>query len=346
MARSLRERIRRAQGGAQRSARTLRAYGKALGRAYFKSFSLRPVANRTARIRKDDILLVCCQRNELMRLPFFFEYHRRLGIAHFLFIDNDSDDGSREWLEKQEDCSVWRTASSYRKSNFGIDWANTLLRRYGTGHWCLTVDPDEFLVFPRMETRSLRGLCQLLDEEARPSFQAVMLDCYSDKPLSESHYKMGEDPFTVCPFFDKDGYFQDEGWGHATHIRGGPRLRTYFADKPAAAPALNKTPLIKWRWYYHYRSSMHDSRPYYLNNAQRQSATPVTGCLFHFKFMSSLSAKVTEEITRKQHYADSAEYKRYGSAGNVILHREGTSTRYRSSQQLIDLGLMSQGSWF
>jgi hypothetical protein len=328
------------------AAKTTRAYSRPLLRAYVKSFSLRAVSNKTKRIGKNDIILCCCQRNEFPRLPFFFEYYRRLGVAHFLFIDNNSDDGSREWLAEQADCSVWRTSASYKDSNFGIDWANALLRRYGSGHWCLTVDPDEFLVFPRMETRSLRGLCQLLDEEARRSFQAVMLDAYSDKPLSESHYRTGEDPFAVCPYFDRDGYIQDEGWGHATFIQGGPRLRTYFAENPAAAPALNKTPLVRWRWHYHYRSSMHDCRPYYLNNAQRLRPMPTTGCLFHFKFMSSLSAKVTEEMTRKQHYANSAEYKRYASAADVILYREGVSTRYESSQQLVELGLMSQGSWF
>lgn len=343
---ALRARIGQTSNHLRRGVKTVREYAPPLARAYVKSRSMRPVVNNTAQIRKDDIILACCQRNELPRLPFFFDYYRRLGVAHFLFVDNDSDDGSRDWLAEQRDCSVWHTAASYRDSNFGIDWVNALLRRYGSGHWCLTVDPDEFLLFPNMETRSLRGLCQIMDEEARPSFQTVMLDAYSDKSLADTHYLMGEDPFAVCPFFDRDGYFQDEGWGHATHIRGGPRLRAYFAANPAGAPALNKTPLVRWRQHYHYRSSMHDSRPYYLNSAQRTNTNSTTGCLFHFKFMSSLSSKAAEEMLRKQHFSDSAEYKRYATAGNVTLYREGISVRYESSRQLVDLGLMSQGSWF
>jgi hypothetical protein len=123
-------------------------------------------------------------------------------------------------------------------------------------------------------------------------------------------------------------------------------MRTYFADKPERSPALNKVPLIKWQPHYFYRSSMHDCRPYYLNNAQRGDPTPATGCLFHFKFFSSLGVKAAEEMHRKQHYADSVEYKRYNADEAVCFYREGLSVRYESPEQLTDLGLMSQGSWF
>jgi hypothetical protein len=279
-------------------------------------------------------------------LPRFFSYYRALGVAHFLLVDNGSEDGSAEWLRSQPDCSLWHTTASYRDANFGMHWCNALLGRYGRGHWCITVDPDEFLVYPRMETRSLRALCAHLEDEGRRSFQTLTLDAYSDRLLAATHYRTGDDPFAVCPFFDRDGYSQKPGWGRATFIQGGPRLRSFYADHPEQAPALNKTPLVKWRWYYHYRSSMHDGRPVHLNDPQWRGERPVTGCLFHFKFMSSLSAKASEEMDRKQHYADSAEYTRYASAENATLFRDGLSVRYAGPEQLVELGLMSQGNWF
>jgi hypothetical protein len=321
-------------------------YAPALTAAYAKGLRLKIVSDKTGKIAPSDIILVCCQRNEVSRLPFFFDYYRGLGVSHFLFVDNDSDDGSLAWLSEQSDCSVWHTKASYRDAKFGMDWCNDLLRRYGANRWCLTVDADEFLVFPKMETRSLRGLCQYLDDESRRSFQVVMLDAYSDRPLNETLYEAGDDPFTTCPFFDLDGYVQDDGFGKATWIRGGPRLRAHFHDAPASSPGLNKTPLIKWRMHYHYRSSMHDCRPYYLNDAQRNDSMPVTGCLFHFKFMNSLLEKTAEERVRKQHYLEGAEYDRYGVSGNVLLYRDGLSVRYEGTEQLMKLGLMSQGRWF
>ena len=80
-------------------------------------------------------------RNEKIRLPFFLEYYRKLGINHFLFVDNNSDDGSFEFLKEQADVSVWRTTTSYKRAGYGLDWSNYLLRKYTHDHWVLSVDP-------------------------------------------------------------------------------------------------------------------------------------------------------------------------------------------------------------
>jgi hypothetical protein len=115
---------------------------------------LKLVHDNTSALRSSDVLLVTCQRNELVRLPYFFDYYRNLGVNHFLIIDNDSTDGFAEWIRQFEDCSVWHTTASYLESGFGMRWCNYLLSRYGHGHLCVTVDPDEFLVFPRMGSHS------------------------------------------------------------------------------------------------------------------------------------------------------------------------------------------------
>ena len=127
-------------------------------RAVRKRRELTPVANRTRQIRRSDVLLFCTLRNERIRLPYFLDYYRRLGIGHFFFVDNDSTDGSAAWLADQPDCSVWTARRSYKKARFGMDWINWLLLRYAHGHWALTVDPDEFLVYPFCDTRPLRAL--------------------------------------------------------------------------------------------------------------------------------------------------------------------------------------------
>jgi hypothetical protein len=100
-------------------------------RALRKRRELRPVANRTSDIRCNDLLLFATQRNEMLRLPWFLEYYRDLGIGHFLIVDNDSDDGSLDYLAGQPDVSVWTTRAGYKASRFGMDWMNALLGRYG-----------------------------------------------------------------------------------------------------------------------------------------------------------------------------------------------------------------------
>ncbi|OZA17880.1 MAG: glycosyl transferase family 2, partial [Rhodobacterales bacterium 17-64-5] len=67
-----------------------------LVRAFRRRRQLQPVANRLASCPPQPILLFATLRNERVRLPYFLQYYRKLGIDHFLLVDNGSDDGSRE----------------------------------------------------------------------------------------------------------------------------------------------------------------------------------------------------------------------------------------------------------
>ena len=75
-------------------------------RAFRKRRELRGVVDRTNLIAPDHILLFSTLRNERIRLPYFLRYYRNLGVNHFLIVDNDSDDGSREYLQAQPDVSL------------------------------------------------------------------------------------------------------------------------------------------------------------------------------------------------------------------------------------------------
>jgi hypothetical protein len=307
---------------------------------------LRLVQDRLGRIGRRDILLVTCLRNEQPRMPAFVAYYRALGVGHFLVVDNDSTDGFADWAAGEPDVSVWRTEASYKASNFGMLWVNDLLRRHGRGRWCVVVDPDEFLVYPNMATRDLHALTRFLEDDKRPCLHALLIDAYSDRPLAETRLAPGEDPFAVCPFFDRDGYVQATGWGNGTWIQGGPRLRRYFHARPEGAPALNKIPLIRWKRPYHYRQSTHDAYPRRLNRAHAVGQVSVSAALFHFKLVAALQTKAAEEAVRNEHYDGGSEYARYRLGAAAEFYAPGISVRYQGPEQLVRLGLMSPGNWF
>ena len=77
-------------------------------RAFRKRRELTPVVSRINAVRPNHLLLFSTVRNEKIRLPYFLRYYRDLGINHFFFVDNDSDDGTREYLAEQADVSLWR----------------------------------------------------------------------------------------------------------------------------------------------------------------------------------------------------------------------------------------------
>ncbi|MDF3606923.1 glycosyltransferase family 2 protein [Paracoccus sp. DMF-8] len=319
-----------------------------LGRAIRRRRRLHPIVNRTRQIGRGDILLFMTLRNEKPRLAYFLDYYRRLGVQHFLVVDNDSDDGSGEYLAGQPDISVWSTRASYKDSRFGMDWMNYLLRRHGSGHWCLTVDPDEFLVYPHCDTRPLRALTDWLDASTIKSFSAMLLDMYPKGQITEQPYVEGQNPFEIACWFDPANYaIRKNGEFGNLWIQGGPRGRVFFPEDPQNAPALNKIPLVRWERSYAYASSTHMLLPRSLNLVyDEDGGEKASGCLLHAKFLSTFVAKSAEELDRQQHYADSQEYRAYHSAlkDDIDLWCD-QSRRFDDWRQLEDLGLISKGNW-
>lgn len=313
-----------------------------------KGRELTAIRDNTAAIRPEDILLVSVVRNELIRMPYFLSYYRKLGVNQFLFVDNDSDDGSGEYLANQADVSVWSTNASYKGATFGVDWANYLLRCHANGHWVLTVDPDEFFVYPFCDTRPIRALTDWLETSCIRSFGTMLIDMYPEGPIEDAKYHAGENPFELAPWFDPGNYMitRNPTYGNLW-IQGGPRARLLFRDNPEKAPALNKIPLVKWNRRYAYVSSTHSLLPRGLNQVYEENGgEKASGVLLHAKLIDTLGDKAREELERGQHYQSSGEYRAYAKqlSDRSVFFNEW-SEKYLNWRQLEILGLMSKGNW-
>ncbi|MEO0524719.1 MAG: glycosyltransferase family 2 protein [Pseudomonadota bacterium] len=319
-----------------------------LARALRKTSELRAVEDKTRLIHDDDILLFSTVRNELPRLKYFLNYYRNLGVNHFLFVDNGSTDGSRDYLAGQRDVSVWLARGSYKRASYGVDWMNGLKRRYAHGHWTLVVDTDEFFVYPYCDTRSLSALTDWLEDSAIRSFGAMLLDVYPKGPVDAVRYVPGQDPLEIACWFDSGNYVMSHNPTYGNlWIQGGPRARMFFADEPKKSPALNKIPLVKWDRRYAYVSSTHMLLPRGLNQVyDATGGEKASGILLHTKFLSTFKAKAEEEAARSQHYTSASQYRAYADAVG-----EGAdlwckwSEKYINWRQLEILGLMSKGNW-
>ena len=309
---------------------------------------LSSVSDRTGLIGPRSILCFVTLRNEQPRLPYFLDYYRRMGVGHFLVVDNASTDGGHDYLAAQPDVSLWTTSESYKGARFGVDWMNGLLRRYGSGHWCLTVDPDEFLVYPHANTRPLGALTDWLESSGHRAFSAMLLDMYPKGSVADQPYAEGQDPFEIAAWFDPANYaIRKNRRFRNLWIQGGPRARVFFADRPAAAPALNKIPLVRWERRFAYVSSTHMLLPRSLNVVYDEDGGEMaSGALLHAKFLSTFAVKSAEELDRRQHYADSQEYRAYHQGLQAAVDFWSPhSRRYRDWRQLEDLGLISRGNW-
>jgi hypothetical protein len=319
---------------------------KLIWRALRASGALYPLSDRTAAIRAGDVLAFVTLRNEMQRLPEFLAHYRRLGVVHFLMVDNLSDDGSADFLRIQPDVSLWSAPGSYRASRFGMDWLGALLLRHGRGHWCLCVDADELLVYPHCDSRDLGELTAHLDARGVAGMGALMLDLYPQGPLDR-----GPDTGNLTerlPWFDAGPYHcqilqpRRNRW-----VQGGVRKRVFFTQRPERAPTLNKLPLIRWHWRYAYVNSTHSMLPARLNDLyDGPGESRLCGVLLHSKFLPDVAARSAEELERRQHFADPDAYSAYHRALTAApdLWHAG-SVRYGGWRQLVELGLMAGGDW-
>lgn len=319
-----------------------------LWRALRKRREISAVVRRTRLIQPDDILLFATLRNEALRLPHFLQHYRTLGVDHFLIVDNGSDDGTAALLAEQPDVSLWSTQSSYKASRFGMDWLTGLQWWYGHGHWVLTVDADELLIYPDWERRSLPALVSWMEARGHFALGTLMLDLYPKGPVAEQSYRAGQDPTDVLNWFDAYGYWVqrqpklDNLW-----LQGGPRARLFFEDQPQLAPTLNKIPLVRWHRHYVYVNATHNALPARLNRAfDGDRPAPPTGVLLHTKLLPDAAERARVEKQRAEHFAQPDTYGAYYDhlgRGPDFWHADAHA--YEDWQQLLRLRLMFGGDW-
>lgn len=292
---------------------------------------LTQVGPNCATAERNEIRLFVTLRNEAPRLSAFFDHYRKMGVQRFFVIDNGSDDGSRDITLAQPDTHLWVTDASYKQSRFGMDWMNALLRRYGHGQWCVSVDADERLVLPD-DDQDLARFTARLEAQGRMALGAVMLDLFPKGPLGSGAVADWLDPAPLHWTYQPK---LQNSW-----IRGGIRARYFFADRFERAPTLNKIPLIKWHWRYVYVNSTHSALPRTLNHVlgPHDPMAP-RAALLHDKFAASIVDKSTEELRRRQHFQNPDLYQEYHAhlSEGPDLWFEG-AVPYEGISQLQDLG--------
>lgn len=152
----------------------------------------------------DCVVLV---HNELRILGEFFRRYRELGVTRFFVVDDRSNDGTLEWLQKQADVMIFTPVDGTEYRSHKKLWRSEILDKYCHDRWVLTPDADEWFVYKDMETKSLALLIAELEEEGAQVLLAVMVDMYRDAPLDKHTYNTGG-LLTAFPLFDAEGYYE------------------------------------------------------------------------------------------------------------------------------------------
>ncbi len=283
-------------------------------------------------VASEEILLFTVIRNERWRLPWFLDYYRSLGVDRFFFIDNDSNDGSREYLVDQgPDVHVFWTKDSYGNACSGMQWVNELVGKFGDENWCLYVDVDEALIFPGVENSDLRALTNYMDSKGHEAMFAFMNDMFADGEGESVAEDETEDFLASYPLFDNFYHFSDVIYCPYRFVSGGLRIQFGIGEM------LTKTPIIKGGRGIKFLLSSHRITPAVM--------TDVTGALLHFKLAGNFQEKFLEDVEKNTRIPECQ--RRHMAYSNGLQQLEDTSKlssdvtlRYASSKQLLELGLI------
>jgi hypothetical protein len=275
-------------------------------------------------------------RDEALRLPDNLRHHRERRVGRFFIVDNGSTDGTVEFLLQQPDVHLFSTQASFAASGFGMAWLNPLLDQYGDGHWTLTVDADELLVYPGFETVALPRVCRHLDALGAQAVFCLLLDMYADAPLGGIGYASGQSLLQTCPWFDRAPYRAvPAGLFPNVQMYGGMRERVFGFSGAPHPPTISKVPLVRWTTGMRFLLCTHALSPVRL--------AQMTGALLHFKFLDDFHARVDKEVLRGEHIGGAAEYRVYAEIlrrGGALNLRNQQSVSFRDSRQLVEFGLM------
>jgi hypothetical protein len=302
--------------------------------------TLKVISRAGIGISRNSHIVLCVVRNESLRLPYLLSYYRQLGFDRFMLVDNDSTDGTTEFLQQQPDVILFHTEDHFGEPpGAGLIWKNTILDRFCNGRWTLVADADELLVWSGSEHETVQQLTRKLDECSAEVLFTIMLDMYSDKPFGEIGYHPGLRFLDFAPFFDRGPYdLLPAGPFPFRQIHGGVRSRLYRQHRVSSAPpVMSKVPLVKWRAGQRFIIAQHAL----LNPAP---LAPMQGALLHFKMFDDLPHKCEVEAQRGEYYAGGREYRTLGK----IIRNSPTrsffdphiSLRYESTSQLHALGLV------
>lgn len=276
-------------------------------------------------ISKDDIILVCLIKDDISKIKEFITYYSNIGIKHFAFIDNNSKDGTYEFLLKESNINLYKCTDDYSTLK-REGWLNRLYSRIGFNKWILCVDSDELFTFIGQEKNNILLFLKKCSKSYK-RVRSLMLDMYSkDNLFSYKEYKSFEKEF--C-YFDSYGYFEEKEF-RTNMIYGGPRARTFSTNENIFKCALSKYPLFLYEKG-DFQGSSHWLFPY------KKNKDVIMAVLRHYKFTNYDMKKYEERVKKGNYSNNSFEYKKYAEIienNDDISFYNNKSKKYKNSNDL------------
>lgn len=286
--------------------------------------------NKIIRKNKYAPILICVLKDEINKIESFLQHYRKIGVEVFIFLDNNSTDGTREYLCSQKDAIVYSSKQQYSSAR-RVAWINMLLAIYGNNKWCLVVDADELVDYIGSEKFDLSDVINQAEENNYTRIEGFLLDMYSKNGLFDE--KLKGDYVTRCCFFDKASYTLG-GVEKGLLIKGGPRKRIFRRNVE-----LSKYPLFLFTEQDFYASA------HYMVPFSNFKNCPVWLAIRHYKFVDDIDRqKVNSAVKTEIYSGNSADYKQYlkilEENEDICFWNKNLSVEYVDSYSLKEINFL------
>lgn len=230
------------------------------------------IVRRTAPTAPDSPIVMLAVKNDLARLKMMVEHYRSVGVEKFAFLDNNSTDGTFEWMKEQKDIDVYRTTERYQTA-VKEGWMNRLVSYYGFDRWYIITDSDELAVWIGMEDHKIQELTAYARKHGFTRYKGLTLDTYAN----EQAFAKTEDIRADYCYIDSDSYFE-------TDKRVGETMLPVFTGGPRQRLMGSEIPLSKYPLTYFSRGTVCPNAHYFFPHNEGLSPCCYLGIL-HYKFI-------------------------------------------------------------
>ncbi|WP_425038956.1 glycosyltransferase family 2 protein [Primorskyibacter sp. S187A] len=327
----------------------------------------------------DKISLFIPVKNEMGLIPAFLGYYRSIGYEQFLFFDDQSDDGTFEYLTAQDDCIVIHTTMTFgeeleytgpthknqRETRFGTFSKMAIPHHFLPGKIVGYYDADEFLLLPpgvshisevhdRIDALESTGLYATVVEffpRSTESFKKPLPSTFEGL-MEEYGWFEAEDLFDPMAPLDKKGkpvfhtpsksmrLFEDYKIDPIIE-RNTLREKIYLSSKEKRDQGFNRSARHKTPIL----RRTDESFMFSCHDAIVPPSGEILLTLAHFVFTSNFAQKIENARKWKAHVKGAAKYNYYRRLLDAMDGVEDgflteRSQKYENPQQLIDCGLM------
>lgn len=288
---------------------------------------------KNVEVKQNDLIAICIAKNDLIKIKKFITYHRNLGIDKFVILDNDSTDGSVEWLSNQDDVIVMQTKMPYT-TNRREGWINRIIAHYGDERWYFVADSDELLDYNNSENMTIKDVINFYKKNNIIRGRALMLDMYATAP----YYSKGklENFYEECKFFDKDTYYSSPR-KYIDLVCGGPRERIFNE-----APWLTKYPL------FYFRKQDVECKSHFLFPFKENLNSECNIVLKHYKFQPGEYEKYKKIAESGNYFKGSRQYKNYVKVWENMKELNflcDSTFEYKNSNSLDEINVYKKINW-